>query len=108
MDVEYARTESTTANRETFHTIDAKVVKTHYPRDNHDKILSFHIQEEPNLCLDFTSVTIGCRVKIPSDHLPDNGFPMKLFKNMNIEINSQLITSTKTSYVVIFEYNLNS
>ena len=100
MDVEYARTESTTTCRESLNTVDAKVVKTHYPRDNNDKILSFLLNEEPNLCLDFTSITIGCRVKIPQEHLADNGFSMKLFKNLNIEINSQLITSSKSKYVL--------
>ena len=95
MDVGFAPIESTTASRETSHRIDSQISKTHYPRDKNDKLLSFLISEEPNLCLDFNSITIGCRVKIPKEHLPDNGFAMKLFKNMNIELNSQLITSTK-------------
>jgi len=95
MDAGYARIESTTSAREDSHNIDAQIIKTHYPRDNHDKILSFVIPEEPNLCLDFNSITIGCRIKIPESQLPENGLAMKLFKNMNIEINSQLITSTK-------------
>ena len=95
MDAEYARIESTTTAREDSHKIDAQVIKNHYPRDNNNKILSFVIPEEPNLCLDFTSITIGCRIKVPQSQLPENGIAMKLFKNMNIEINSQLITSTK-------------
>jgi hypothetical protein len=97
MDVTHVRTESSTSARESLHSVDARVVKTHYPRDNNSKILSFVIQEEPNLCLDFNSITFGCRVELPSDQLPDNGLAMKMFRNMNIEINSQLITSTKAS-----------
>ena len=95
MDVGYAPTEASTSSRETSHRLDAKISKTHYPRDNNDKLLSFVISEEPNLCLDFNSIMIGCRIKIPKDQLPENGLAMKLFKNMNVELNSQLIPSTK-------------
>ena len=97
MDAAHARTESSTLNRESLYAVDARVVKTHYPRDNNSKVLSFVMQEEPNLCLDFNSITIGCRVEFPADQIPENGFAMKLFRNMNIEINSQLITATKAS-----------
>ena len=97
MDVGHARTESTLRSRETIGSVDARIVKTHYPRDNNPKILSFVVQEEPNLCLDFNSITFGCRVEVPNGMLPDNGLALKLFRNMNIEINSQLVTSTKAS-----------
>lgn len=97
MDVAHARTESSTNSRESLHSTDARVVKNHYPRDNNGKVLSFVMPEEPNLCLDFNSITIGCRIELPADQLPDNGLALKLFRNMNIEINSQLITSTKSS-----------
>ena len=96
MDAEYARVETNMEERENFYQIDAKVVKTHYPRDNNDKILTFVIQEDPNLALDFPSITIGFSVEIPNDMLPDNGFAAKMFRTINIEINSQLITSTKS------------
>ena len=95
MELEYARVESNTNDRETNFQIDSQINKTHYARDNNDKILTFVIQEDPNLCLDFPSLTIGFSVDIPKNRLPDNGFASKLFKTMNIEINSQLITSTK-------------
>ena len=96
MDVGFAPTESSTESRETSHRLDSKISKTHYPRDNHEKLLSFVISEEPNLCLDFNSIMIGCRIQIPKEQLPENGLAMKLFKNMNIELGSQLITNTKT------------
>ena len=75
--------------------IDAETVKTHYARDNNDKILSFVLQEDPNLLLDWTSIEIGITVDIPDGFLPDNGFASKLFANFSVEIDSQLITSTK-------------
>ena len=74
---------------------DSQIVKTHYARDNNDKILTFVIPEDPNLCLDFPSIVIGFSVEIPVGYLPENGFASKLFRTLNIEINSQLITSTK-------------
>ena len=75
--------------------IDTETVKTHYARDNNDKILSFVLQEDPNLMLDLTSIRIGLAVNILNDFLPDNGFVSKLFANISIEIDSQLITSNK-------------
>ena len=95
METEHVRVESTTSHRESAHTIDSQIIKTHYARDNNEKILSFVIQEEPNLCLDLSSIVIGFSVDVPNHQLPDNGFALKLFKSLNVEINSQLITSTK-------------
>ncbi len=95
MEAEYARVESNTNDRETAFRVDSQIVKTHYPRTNNDKILNFVIQEDPNLCLDFSSITISLSVDIPKTHLPENGFAAKLFQAMNVEINSQLITSSK-------------
>ena len=95
MDIEYARTISNAKASEDVFQVDSQVSKTHYARDNNDKILTFVIQEDPNLCLDLSSITIGFSVEFPSERLPDNCFAAKLFKTLNIEINSQLITSTK-------------
>ena len=81
---------------ETYHEIDSENYKTFYPRDNNDNICNFLCQEDPNLALDLTSLVIGFQVTIPKSQLPDNGLATKLFMNLNIEINSQLITSTKS------------
>ena len=96
MDVEYARIESGYPGRSGAHTVDGKIIKIHYPRDNNGKVLSFNLAEEPNMNLDFTSIQIGVTVKIPTSHFPENGLANKLFKNVNLEINSQLITSVKS------------
>ena len=78
-------------------TIDAETIKTHYARDNNDKILSFVLQEDPNLLLDWTSIQIGLTADVPYGFVPDNGFCAKLFTSLSIEIDSQLITSTKAT-----------
>lgn len=75
---------------------DSETIKTFYPRDNNDNIVNFLLQADPNLALDLSSIHIGFNVDIPSGSIPDNGFASKMFKNMNIEINSQLITSNKS------------
>jgi len=80
--------------------IDSEIVKTHYPRDNNEKILSFVIQEDPNLLLDLNSICIGFTVELPDDCWPENGLAIKQFRNMSIELNSQLITSTKSKYTI--------
>ena len=77
--------------------IDSETIKTHYARDNNDKILSFVMQEDPNLLLDWTSIQIGFTCEIPENFIPDNGFCSKLFDNLSIEIDSQLITSSKAT-----------
>ena len=97
MDAEYARIQSSSGGRSGDRAPDGKLVKIHYPRDNNGKVLSFHLAEEPNMMLDFTSIQIGLQLKIPSSHLPENGLAMKLFKNVNLEINSQLISSVKSA-----------
>ena len=85
---------------------DSETVKTFYPRDNNDNIVNFLLQADPNLALDLSSIHIGFNVLIPSTMIPDNGCGSKMFKNMNIEINSQLITSTKSMYVYILFKNI--
>ena len=81
---------------EVSHKIDSEIIKTHYARDCNDKIVSFVIQEDPNLLLDFSSICIGFSLDVPKDQLPENGMACKQFKNMTIELDSQLITSTKS------------
>jgi hypothetical protein len=76
--------------------VDSEIYKTFYPRDNNDNIVNFVLQEDPNLALDFSSIEVGFMVSIPKDKLPENGLASKLFMNLNIEVNSQLITSTKS------------
>ena len=53
MDPEYARVESVPLDRESYHQIDSQIIKTHYARDDNEKILTFCLQEDPNLALDF-------------------------------------------------------
>ena len=80
-----------------YFTTDSEIVKTFYPRENNENIVNFVLQEDPNLALDLTSIVIGFQVSIPKECIPDNGFSAKLFSSLSIELNSQLITNTKST-----------
>ena len=78
---------------------DSEIIKTFYPRENNENIVNFVLQEDPNLALDLKSIVICFQIRIPKDCFPDNGFASKLFSNLSVELNSQLITNTKSTYV---------
>ena len=79
-----------------YEAIDAEIHKTFYARDNNDNIVNFVLTEDPNLVCDLSSIRICFQVAVPAYTFPDNGFASKMFANLNIELCSQLITSTKS------------
>ena len=84
-------------NAKMYEAVDAEIYKTFYARDNNLKVVNFVLQEDPNLTCDLSSIRISFQVEIPANTLPENGFASKLFQNMNVELCSQLITSTKST-----------
>ena len=76
---------------------DSEIIKTFYARENNENIVNFVLTEDPNLAIDLKSITIGFQVTIPQECYPDNGLASKMFSNMSIELNSQLITNTKST-----------
>ena len=84
-------------NDSTYEAPDAEIYKTFYARDNNDNIVNFVLQEDPNLTCDLSSIRISFQVAVPENTLPENGFASKMFQNLNIELCSQLITSTKST-----------
>ena len=81
----------------TYGTVDSEIFKTFYPRDNNENIVNFILQEDPNLTCDLSSIRVSFQVAIPENTFPENGLASKLFQNLNIELCSQLITSTKST-----------
>ena len=79
--------------------IDNKVVKRHYPRDNRDEKLSFVFERDPNLCLLKNKIAIHFTVELDEKYIPENGFSQKLFSILDVEINSQLVSSNKAKFV---------
>ena len=82
--------------------IDNKVVKRHYPRDNRDEKLSFVFESDPNLCLLKNKIAIHFKIELDDKYIPDNGFSQKQFSIMDIELNSQLVSSNKAKFVFFF------
>ena len=76
--------------------IDNKLVKRHYPRVNNDSALAFTFEPDPNLFLVKNNILINFTVDIDSNYIPDNGFASKLFSLLQVEVNSQVVSSNKT------------
>ena len=77
-------------------TVDNKISKKVYARENNDSALTFVFDSDPNLCLEKNKIEIGFCVEISDKYIPENGFASKLFSSLAVEINSQLISTNKT------------
>jgi len=82
--------------------IDNKVVKRHYPRVNNDSALGFTFEPDPNLCLIKNKILINFTIDLDKNYIPDNGFASKLFSLLQVEVNSQIVSSNKTKYGTFF------
>ena len=77
--------------------IDQKLVKRHYPNTNNDQELSFIFESDPNLCLLKNRIAIHMIIELDEKYIPDNGFAAKQFANITIELNSQRVSTNKTT-----------
>ena len=84
-----ANFESTSAS------IDNKVIKTFYPKNNNDNTLEIILDRDPNLWLKKNTLKIHFKITIDDKYIPDTLFVAKLFKMLSIEIDNQLITTNK-------------
>ena len=75
--------------------VDHKTVKKHYPRDNCDEKLTFVFERDPNLCLVKNKIAIFFTVELHKDYVPESGFASKLFSILDIEVDSQMVSSNK-------------
>lgn len=78
--------------------MDFKVTKRIYPRTNNNSILEFIFEADPNLFMRKNNIQIFGKVDIPETCCPDNGFAMKLFSMLTVEVNSQLVSSNRNKY----------
>ena len=76
-------------------TVDNKLVKRHYPRDNREEKLSFVMESDPNLCMVKNKIAIHFVIELDEKYIPDNGFAQKQFSILDIELNSQQVSSNK-------------
>ena len=76
--------------------IDVKVVKTHYPKCNNANIFEIILERDPNLALVKSQIEIHMIIEIDEGYCVENGLASKLFKALNIEIESQSISTDKS------------
>ena len=77
--------------------IDNKLTKKHYPTTNNDQELSFTFEPDPNLCLLKNKIAIHMIIELDAKYAPENGFGAKQFSNITVELNSQKVSTNKTS-----------
>ena len=73
-------------------TLDNKVTKRHYPRNNNKTVLEFVFDKDPNLFLRKNKILIRGTIEIPENYAVENGFASKLFDKLNVEVDSQAVT----------------
>ena len=77
---------------ENHETLDFKVAKRHYPRTNNKSVLEFVFEKDPNLFLRKNKIFISGFIQLHKHYIVENGWPAKLFANLNIEVNSQSVS----------------
>ena len=77
--------------------IDNKLIKRHYPNTNNDQELSFTFEPDPNLCLLKNKIAIHMIIELDANYAPENGFGAKQFSNLSVELNSQKVSTNKTT-----------
>ena len=79
-------------------TYDQRVIKKHFPKDlQSSEQLSFEFESDPNLFLLKNKIAIHMTIALDENYLPSNGFAAKQFGVMEVEVNSQLIASSKNT-----------
>ena len=74
-------------------TLDHKVTKKHYPRNNNKAVLEFVFEKDPNLFLRKNKILIHGNIEVHENYIPENGFAAKLFSQLSVEVDSQSVTA---------------
>ena len=74
-------------------TLDHKVTKKHYPRNNNKAVLEFVFEKDPNLFLRKNKILIQGNIEVPENYIAENGFAAKLFSQLSVEVDSQSVTA---------------
>ena len=75
--------------------INTKVVKKHYPRQNNQQILDFVFSRDKNLYLRKNSIIIKGSIEVDANYVPDVGFVSKLFGMLTVEVDSVTVSNNK-------------
>ena len=76
--------------------VDSKVVKRCYPRTCNDSVCEVVFDADPNNCLRMDKIKFHFKVDVPANYVVDNGFASKLFTNLTVEVDSQIVSNYKT------------
>ena len=79
--------------------VDFKSGKRIYPRTNNDDVLEFIFERDPNLFLRKNKISIHGTVTFDKKFNIDTGFAAKLFSKMTVEVESQSVSPSRSSYV---------
>ena len=74
-------------------TLDHKVTKKHYPRNNNKAVLEFVFEKDPNLFLRKNKILIHGIIEVHENYVAENGFAAKLFSQLSVEVDSQPVTA---------------
>ena len=80
--------------------LDHKVIKKIYPRCNNKAVLEFVFERDPGACLQKNQIILHFIAEIDDGYTVENGWVAKLFSMLTIEIDSQIISSNKTRYLL--------
>ena len=76
--------------------IDVKVIKTHYPKCNNSNLFEIILERDPNLALVKSQIEIHLVIEVDTGYCIENGLASKLFKSLNIELESQVVSTDKS------------
>ena len=76
-------------------TVNKKVVKKHYPRQNNSQILDFVFSRDKNLYLRKNNIIIKGSIDVDKGYVPDVGFVSKLFGMLTVEVDSVVVSNNK-------------
>jgi len=77
-------------------TIDYKVTKTHYALNNTDEVVEVVIPKDPNLFARKNKILIRGTVQVDPKFIPDCNWASKLFSQLFVEVESQLVSKNTT------------
>ena len=78
--------------------INKKIVKKHYPRQNNKQILDFVFSRDKNLYLRKNNIIIKGSIEVDKGYIPDVGFVSKLFGMLTVEVDSVTVSNNKARF----------
>jgi len=76
--------------------IDYKVTKTHYALSNTKEGVEVVIPKDPNLFGRKNKILIRGTVRVPAKFIPDSNWGAKLFSQLIVEVESQIVSKNTT------------